>query len=119
MIAPTSGCASVKRSSGGGDPPSEAYAAPVATIVIVSPAMLKMVRYNGYGCLMFKEHCAHTPTTATTIAGRGPSRSSAVRSAAYDTERVDPLESEIGSVTFQIEVSAPVTSSAANRIGRG
>src|SRR6267143_872376 len=68
---------------------------------------------------MFSVHCAHTPTTAMTIACCGPSNRSAVRSAAYDTESVDPLESAMGRLTFQMEVRQPVTNRTANRPGRG
>src|SRR2546422_4290873 len=68
---------------------------------------------------MCSVHCAHTPTTATTIACCGPRSRSAVRSAAYDIESVDPLASAMGRLTFQMEVRQPATNSTANRPGRG
>ena len=40
---------------------------------------------------------------------RGPSSSSAIRSAAYDTESVEPLASGIGRFTFQIDVRQEAT----------
>src|SRR6266850_5488421 len=67
---------------------------------------------------MFSVHCARTPTTAMTIASGGPSSRSAVRSAAYDTDSVDPLASAIGRFTFQMEVTQPMTNNAPNSAGR-
>ena len=75
--------------------------------MIASAAALKTVRYSGYGCLTCTVHCAMTPAMAMTIARRGPSSRSAIRSAAYDTDSVEPLESAIGSVTFQVDVTQP------------
>jgi hypothetical protein len=60
-----------------------------------------------------------TPATAMSIATRGPRRRSAIRSAAYDTDSVDPLESSIGSVTFQVDITQPITSRAAKSAGLG
>ena len=68
--------------------------------MIASAAMLKTVRYSGYGCLTLNVHCVQTPATATSTAARGPSSSSAIRSAAYDTDSVEPLASGIGRLTF-------------------
>src|SRR5260221_9909308 len=86
---------------------------------MASAAALNTVRYSGYGCLTLIVHCATTPATAITTACRGPSSSSDIRSAAYDTESVEPLESAIGSVTFQIDVTQPNTSSPLNSHGCG
>src|SRR5947207_9655212 len=87
-----------------GDPPSHVKASAVAIIVIVSPAMLKTVQYTGYGRLTLKEHCVHAPAAAITIACPGPNSSSASRSAACDTESVDPLLIESGRLPFHPEV---------------
>src|SRR5215510_14695798 len=64
-------------------------------------------------------HCITTPATATMIAGCSPSRSSAMRSAAYDTESVEPLAVAIGRFTFQREVRHARTINAANMTGGG
>ena len=68
---------------------------------------------------MFSVHCAHTPTTAMTIACCGPSNRSAVRSAAYDTDSVDPLLSDPGKLTFQVDVMHEETKRIANIAGWG
>src|SRR5262245_7345246 len=54
-----------------------------------------------------------------TIVWREPSRRRAARSAAYDTESVDPLVNAIGRLTFHMDVPQPATSSAAKSSGRG
>src|SRR5580765_1708147 len=86
---------------------------------MASADALKIVRYTGYRCLTYTVHCAMTPTTAMIIARRGPRRRSAIRSAAYDTDSVDPLESSIGSVTFHVDITQPMTSSVAKSAGLG
>src|SRR5262245_13519781 len=53
------------------------------------------------------------------IAGWSPSRSSAMRLAAYETESVEPLAVAIGRFTFQREVRQARTISAANMTGGG
>src|SRR3954466_15851052 len=63
-------------------------------------------------------HCANTPATATRTARRGPSISSAMTSAAYDIDSVEPLDRPIGNVTFQIDVAQPRATNAANSPGR-
>ena len=52
-------------------------------------------------------------------AGCGPSSSSAVRFAAYDTESVDPLIVAIGRVTFHSDVMHAAKISSANASGCG
>src|SRR5205809_6039100 len=52
-------------------------------------------------------------------AARGPSNSSAVRSAAYETDNVEPLRSGIGRLTFHTDVTHAANSRIANKPGRG
>ena len=68
---------------------------------------------------MLNVHCVQTPAAAIRIAGRTPSSSSAMRLAAYDTDSVDPLASEIGRLIFQAEVRHDVSRRKANRPGGG
>src|SRR3954454_11046200 len=88
-------------------------------MVTISAAMLNAVRYSGYRRLTLKVHCVHTPATATRSAGRIPSSSSAIRLAAYETDSVDPLPSEIGRLIFQADVRHDVTTRKANNPGGG
>src|SRR5262252_6499523 len=118
-MAPTSGFASSRNVTDPMEPPSPWYTIAVAPIVMASADALNTVRYTGYRCFTWKVHCATTPATATIVARRGPSSSSAIRSAAYDTDSVEPLERAIGSVTFHVEVTHPSTSSTKNSAGRG
>ena len=53
------------------------------------------------------------------MACRGPSSSSAVRLAAYDTERVGPSFDDRGGLTFQAEVRHEVATSTTKRSGCG
>jgi hypothetical protein len=53
------------------------------------------------------------------MAAGDPSSSSAVRSAAYDTDSVDPFASEIGRLTFHADVTHAVSSRNANSHGCG
>src|SRR5207302_10941286 len=55
---------------------------------------------------------------AIAIAGGGPSSRSDIRSAAYETESVEPFFSASGRLTFHVDVSHPKTSSSPKRIGR-
>ena len=66
-------------------------------------------------------HCVQAPATAIVTAWLGPSRSSAIRFAAYDTDNVEPLASEIGRFTFQTDVTHVSTTSTLNndRLGEG
>src|SRR5262245_50696909 len=79
--------------------------------------MLKTVRYSGSRRWANSVHCVSTPVIATTIAGPVPSSSSAIRSAAHDTDSVEPLPAGAGSVTFHVDVMQLNASSAANRNG--
>jgi hypothetical protein len=85
---------------------------------MASPAMLKTVRYHGYARFTLNVHCIHPPVMAISIAGPVPSSSSAIKSAAYDTDSVDPLDSGSGRLTFQADVTQENTRSAANSNGR-
>src|SRR5205814_7928466 len=53
-----------------------------------------------------------------TSAWRGPRTRSAIRSAAYDTDSVEPLDNAIGRFTFHDEVTHASTSSPAKSSGR-
>ena len=53
------------------------------------------------------------------MAAAAPSSSSAVKSAAYDTDSVDPLASEIGRFTFHADVKHAASSRNANSHGCG
>ena len=88
-------------------------------MVTASAATLNAVRYNGYARLTLTVHCVQAPAQATTSAAPGPSRSSAMRFAASDTESVEPLESGIGRFTFHIEVRHDASTSAAKTPGGG
>src|SRR5258708_3840099 len=112
-MVPTSGRASATNASDPVGPPRLRYIRPVTAIVIASAAALNTVRYSGYGCLTLTVHWVMTPATAMTRASRGPSSSSAIKSAAYDTDNVEPLASAIGSVTFQVDITQATTSSVA------
>src|SRR2546425_9428061 len=102
---------------GPGAPPSHVYARAVASIVIVSPAMLKTVQYAGYGRLTLKVHCVHAPAAAITIACPGPNSSTDRRSAACDTDSVDPLLSESGRVTLHAKSRQENASTLTNNTG--
>src|SRR5437660_10928716 len=54
---------------------------------------------------------------AIITAGCTPSRSRAVKSAAYDTDSVEPLASGIGRLTFHADVTQAATRSDANSAG--
>ena len=84
---------------------------------MASAAMLNTVRYAGYGRLTLTVHCSQAPATATTIAASGPRSRSVIRSAAYDTDSVEPLASGMGRLTFHIEVRQPATKSVRKRSG--
>src|SRR5437773_2881842 len=103
-MAPTSGFGSVSKSSGPVAPPSEMYANPAAIIVSASAAMLNTVRYQGDGSLTLNVHCVHAPATAMRTAGCGPSSTSDMSSAACETDKVDPLATEIGRLTFHVDL---------------
>src|SRR4051795_13034412 len=53
------------------------------------------------------------------MAIRGPSSRSAIMSAAYDTDRVAPLASEIGRLSFHADVTAAAASTNVNIQGSG
>src|SRR5947207_13391824 len=61
----------------------------------------------------------NAPATATRMAGFAPRSSSAIRSAAYETDRVERLPRGIGSLTFQVEVTHAQHSNAANVLRSG
>ena len=84
-----------------------------------STATLNTVRYSGYRRLTLYVHCVQAPTTPITSAWPGPSRSSAIKFAAYDADKVAPLASEIGRFTFHADVTQVRRTSAPNRIGSG
>src|SRR5689334_17469958 len=90
---------------GGGTPPptSRVYTTLVAAIVSASADMLKAVRYQGSGCRTLSVHCVHAPATAIIVAGAGPIRISAIRSAAYDIDSVQLLFAGSDRFTFQAE----------------
>src|SRR3954465_6396489 len=84
-----------------------------------SSATLKSGGEGGGGAFTLIVHCARTPATAMATAGFGPSSNNAIRSAAYDTDSVEPLLSESGRLTFQIDVRHAAISSPRNRNGSG
>src|SRR5205823_13705233 len=90
-----------------------------ATMVIASAAMLNTVRYHGYGCLTLNVHWVHALAIAVSIAGCGPSSTSDIRSAACETDSVDPLATEIGRLTFQVDVTHDTPIITANSHGCG
>ena len=53
--------------------------------------MLKSVRYAGLRTCMRNVHWLHALATPTSIVSCGPSRMSAVKSIAYETDIVEPL----------------------------
>src|SRR5262245_30648247 len=118
MMAMTTALGSVANDSVSAAPPSHTYATPVAPIVTASADMLNAVRYHGYGSLTLKVHCVHAPATATIVAGAGPRRISAMRSAAYETESVQLLFAGSRSSTFHADVRQEQTSRVANINGR-
>src|SRR5215207_2661706 len=59
------------------------------------------------------------PTAAIATAARGPRSSNAIRFAAYDTDKVEPLATEIGRLTFHAEVTQTVSSRKRNSAGCG
>ena len=63
-----------------------------------------------------KVHWLHALAAATIIVWSAPSRSSAAKSTAYDTDIVDPLEAS-GRLTFSADASDEQASRNANRIG--
>src|SRR5687768_18136300 len=58
---------------------------------MASDAMLKSARCGGLCPFIPKVHWLHALATATSIVSCGPSRISAAKSTAYDTDMVDPL----------------------------
>src|SRR5215831_18518227 len=76
--------------------------------------MLKSVRYGGVLDSTRNVHWLHALAAATSIVSSAPSRSSAAKSTAYDTDIVEPLLAS-GSVTLNAEASDEKTRSAANR----
>src|SRR3989442_1143357 len=118
VAAPTSGLASDMTSwpRGPGTPSSARYARPAACTVSVSTAMLKIVRYVGFRCFMRKVHWLHALPIATIIVAWGPSRSSAAKSTAYETDIVDPLLAS-GNDTLKADVNADTTSRPTNNQG--
>src|SRR5258708_32776061 len=117
--APTSGRMSEATSNGPDVPPRAWKTNPVAAIVMASALVLNTVLYSGYRRFTLTVHCVHAPATATRTAGRGPSSSSAIRSAAYDTDSVEPLASGIGRLIFQAEVRHAASSRKKNTPGSG
>src|SRR5215208_3688097 len=118
-IAPTSGRARLKESSGVAGPPSHPNPVLVAAMVRAPVAALNTVRCNGYGCFGLYVHWVQKAATAISMAGLGPSSSSDTRLAAYDTDSVDPLTTGKGNVTFQTEVTQANTARLTNSCGSG
>src|SRR5262245_61823574 len=118
VAAPTSGLASDMMSwpRCPGTPPSARYAKPAACTVSVRTAMLKIVRYVGFRCFMRNVHWLHALPMATIIVACGPSRSSAAKSTAYDTDIVDPLLAS-GSDTLNADVNPETSSRPTNNHG--
>src|SRR5690349_12702483 len=81
--------------------------------------MLKIVRYHGYGWRTLNVHCVHALAIAVSTAARGPSSTSDIRSAACETDRVDPLATEIGRLTFHVDVTHDTPIITTNSHGSG
>src|SRR6185295_17653741 len=85
-------------------PPSSVYAQPEIFTVSTSDAMLYSVRWKGDRACVRNVHCAHALAAATIIVSFAPSRSSAAKSTAYDTDIVEPLLAS-GRLTFSADAS--------------
>ena len=78
--------------------------------------MLKSVRWSADRTCVRNVHCAHALAAATIIVSFAPSRSSAAKSTAYDTDIVEPLLAS-GRLTFSADASDEHPSRTANRTG--
>src|SRR5882762_9249215 len=78
--------------------------------------MLKKVRWSADRACVRNVHCAHALAAATIMVSFAPSRSSAAKSTAYDTDIVEPLVAS-GRLTFNADASDEHPRSAANSTG--
>src|SRR5262249_10571218 len=92
------------------------YTTPTAFTVSTSDAMLKSVRCGGVRDSVRNVHWLHALAPATSIVSSAPSRSSAAKSTAYDTDIVDPLLAS-GRLTLNAEASDDNSSNAKKSVG--
>ena len=79
-------------------------------------AMLNNVRYAGFLVFILNVHWLQALATATSMVSCGPSRRSAAKSTAYDTDIVEPLL-ESGRLTLNADVAADNSSRMAKSAG--
>src|SRR5688500_10177744 len=118
VAAPVSGfaTASTLRPRTPGTPPRLRKAKPASWTAMARHAMLNNVRYAGFFAFILNVHWLQALVTATSMVSCGPSRRSAAKSTAYDTDIVDPLL-ESGRLTLNAEVAADSSRRMANRVG--